>query len=86
MAATILMTMAEGVEVGLVVGVGLSFDPSAPRQYIEHRCGSRRSDTGTMSFRNVKRHTVATHPTLLPPVDAVFISRMPVSLRSILTK
>ena len=64
MAATILMTMAEGVEVGLVVGVGLSI--------FLHLYGTSRPHVavvgqipGTMSFRNVKRHTVVTDPEIL---------------------
>ena len=64
MAATILMTMAEGVEVGLVVGVGLSiflhlYHTSRPHVAVVGQI------PGTMSFRNVKRHTVVTDPEIL---------------------
>jgi SulP family sulfate permease len=64
MTATILMTMAEGVEVGLVVGVGLSiflhlYHTSRPHIAVVGQI------PGTMSFRNVKRHTVVTDPEIL---------------------
>ena len=64
MAATILMTMAEGVEVGLVVGVGLSiflhlYNTSRPHVAVVGQI------PGTMNFRNVKRHTVVTDPEIL---------------------
>ena len=64
MAATILVTMAEGVEAGLVVGVGLSiflhlYNTSRPHVAVVGQI------PGTMNFRNVKRHTVVTDPEIL---------------------
>ena len=64
MAATILVTMAKGVEVGLVVGVGLSiflhlYNTSRPHVAVVGQI------PGTMNFRNAKRHTVVTDPEIL---------------------
>ena len=61
MAATILVTLLEGVEAGLVVGVGLSiflhlYRTSRPHVAIVGQV------PGTEHFRNVKRHTVVTDP------------------------
>ena len=87
MAATILMTMAEGVEVGLVVGVGLSiflhlYNTSMPHVAVVGQI------PGTMNFRNVKRHTVVTDPSrsCRSGWTQASTSRTPVSSRSILTK
>jgi SulP family sulfate permease len=64
MAATILVTLAEGVEAGLIVGVGLAiflhlYATSRPHVAIVGQI------PGTMSFRNVKRHEVVTDPAIL---------------------
>ena len=64
MAATILLTWAEGVEAGLVVGVALSiflhlYGTSKPHVAVVGQI------PGTAHFRNVKRHTVVTDPEIL---------------------
>jgi sulfate permease, SulP family len=64
MAATILLTWVEGVEAGLVVGVGLSiflhlYATSRPHVAVVGQL------PGTMSFRNVERHRVVTAPEIL---------------------
>ncbi|MEI6883935.1 MAG: sulfate permease [Bacteroidota bacterium] len=64
MAATILMTWVEGVEIGLVAGVGLSillhlYKTSRPHVAVVGQI------PGTTSFRNVSRHTVITDPEIL---------------------
>jgi len=70
MAATILLTWAEGVEAGLLVGVALSiflhlYSTSRPHVAVVGQI------PGTMNFRNVTRHTVVTdHEILSLRVDA----------------
>jgi len=64
MAATILMTWAEGVEAGLVVGVALSiflhlYATSRPHVAVVGQI------PGTAHFRNVTRHDVVTDPEIL---------------------
>jgi SulP family sulfate permease len=64
MAATIVVTLVEGVEAGLVVGVGLSiflhlYATSRPHVAVVGQL------PGTMSFRNVERHRVVTAPEIL---------------------
>ena len=64
MAATILVTLAMGVETGLVVGVALSvflhlYQTSKPHIAIVGQL------PGTTHFRNVKRHTVVTDQAIL---------------------
>ena len=64
MAATILLTWAEGVEAGLVAGVGLSiflhlYATSRPHVAVVGQL------PGTMNFRNVARHAVVTDPRIL---------------------
>jgi SulP family sulfate permease len=64
MAATILLTWAEGVEAGLVVGVALSiflhlYSTSRPHVAVVGQI------PGTAHFRNVTRHTVVTDPEIL---------------------
>jgi SulP family sulfate permease len=64
MAATILMTWAEGVEAGLLVGVALSiflhlYSTSRPHVAVVGQI------PGTAHFRNVTRHTVVTDPEIL---------------------
>jgi SulP family sulfate permease len=64
MAATILVTLVEGVELGLVVGVGLSiflhlYQTSKPHVAVVGQI------PGTMNFRNVIRHSVVTSPEIL---------------------
>ncbi len=72
MAATILLTLIEGVEAGLLAGVGLSiflhlYRTSKPHVAVVGQL------PGTMNFRNVKRHTVVTSPEILSlRVDASF--------------
>ncbi|HUU45013.1 MAG TPA: sulfate permease [Acidobacteriota bacterium] len=63
-AATIVVTLIEGVEAGLLVGVGLSiflhlYQTSKPHVAVVGQL------PGTMNFRNVKRHTVVTDPEIL---------------------
>lgn len=62
--ATILVTLFEGVELGLLVGVGLSiflhlYKTSKPHVAVVGQL------PGTMNFRNEKRHTVVTDPEIL---------------------
>jgi len=64
MAATILLTLVEGVEVGLVAGVGLSiflhlYSTSRPHVAVVGQI------PGTTHFRNVARHAVMTDPEIL---------------------
>ena len=64
MAATIVVTLARGVEVGLVVGVGLSiflhlYATSRPHVAVVGQI------PGTAHFRNVARHGVVTDPEIL---------------------
>ncbi len=64
MAATILLTLFEGVEAGLLAGVGLSiflhlYQTSKPHVAVVGQL------PGTMNFRNVARHTVVTDPEIL---------------------
>ena len=64
MAATILVTLVEGVELGLLVGVGLSiflhlWATSRPHIALVGQI------PGTTSFRNVARHTVVTDSEIL---------------------
>ena len=61
MTATILLTLVEGVEAGLLAGVGLSiflhlYSTSRPHVAVVGQI------PGTMNFRNVTRHTVVTDP------------------------
>ncbi len=63
-AATILLTLGVGVEVGIVAGVALSilmhlYKTSKPHIAILGRV------PGTEHFRNIKRHQVETNPTVL---------------------
>ena len=72
MAATILLTLIEGVEAGLLAGVGLSiflhlYRTSKPHVAVVGQL------PGTMNFRNVNRYTVVTSPEILSlRVDASF--------------
>jgi len=64
MAATILLTLYEGVEAGLLAGVGLAiflhlYRTSKPHVAVVGQI------PGTMSFRNIARHTVVTDPEIL---------------------
>jgi SulP family sulfate permease len=64
MAATILVTLAAGIEVGLIAGVALSiilhlYRTSKPHVAIVGQI------PGTEHFRNVKRHTVVTDPEIV---------------------
>ncbi len=64
MAATIAVTLVEGVEAGLLVGVGLSlflhlYSTSRPHVAIVGQI------PGTAHFRNVARHAVVTDPEIL---------------------
>ena len=64
MAATILLTLWEGVEAGLLAGVGLSiflhlYSTSRPHVAVVGQI------PGTMNFRNVSRHMVVTDPKIL---------------------
>jgi sulfate permease, SulP family len=64
MAATILVTWIEGIEAGLIVGVGLSiclhlYKTSRPHVAVVGQI------PGTVHFRNVKRHDVVTDPAIL---------------------
>ena len=64
MAATILLTLVEGVEAGLLAGVGLSiflhlYQTSRPHVAVVGQI------PGTMNFRNVARHVVVTSPEIL---------------------
>jgi SulP family sulfate permease len=63
-AATIAVTLAEGVEAGLLVGVGLSillhlYSTSRPHVAVVGQI------PGTAHFRNVERHAVVTDPEIL---------------------
>jgi len=64
LAATILLTLVEGVEAGLLVGVGLAiflhlYQTSRPHVAVVGQL------PGTMNFRNVARHAVVTSPEIL---------------------
>jgi sulfate permease, SulP family len=64
MVATILLTLVEGVEAGLIAGVGLSiflhlYRTSKPHVAVVGQL------PGTSTFRNVKRHTVVIDPAIL---------------------
>jgi len=64
MAATILFTLAEGVEAGLIAGVALSiflhlYNTSRPHVAVVGQM------PGTAAFRNVARHTTVTSPEIL---------------------
>jgi SulP family sulfate permease len=64
MAATILLTLIEGVEAGLLAGVGLAiflhlYNTSKPHVAVVGQI------PGTSQFRNVKRHGVVTDPEIL---------------------
>ena len=64
MAATILLTLVEGVEAGLLAGVGLSiflhlYRTSKPHVAVVGQI------PGTMNFRNLRRHEVVTDPEIL---------------------
>lgn len=64
MIATILLTLVEGVEMGLLTGVGLSiflhlYRTSRPHVAVVGQI------PGTMSFRNKDRHAVVTDPEIL---------------------
>ncbi|MGJ8673926.1 SulP family inorganic anion transporter [Rubritalea sp.] len=64
MAATILLTLIEGVELGLITGVGLSiflhlYKTSKPHVAVVGQL------PGTMNFRNTLRHGVVTDPAIL---------------------
>jgi SulP family sulfate permease len=64
MVATILLTLVEGVEAGLVAGVALAiflhlYATSKPHVAVVGQI------PGTMNFRNVARHTVVTDPGIL---------------------
>jgi SulP family sulfate permease len=64
MAATILLTLVEGVEAGLLAGVGLAiflhlYATSKPHVAVVGQI------PGTMNFRNVARHEVVTDPAIL---------------------
>jgi SulP family sulfate permease len=64
MAATIVLTLIEGVEAGLIAGVGLAiflhlYRTSRPHVAVVGQI------PGTAHFRNVTRHTVVTDPAIL---------------------
>jgi SulP family sulfate permease len=64
MTATILLTLVEGVEAGLLAGVGLAiflhlYATSKPHVAVVGQI------PGTMNFRNVARHAVVTDPAIL---------------------
>jgi SulP family sulfate permease len=64
MAATIILTLIEGVEAGLLAGVGLAiflhlYNTSRPHVAVVGQI------PGTTHFRNVTRHTVVTDPEIL---------------------
>ena len=64
MLATILVTLAEGVELGLIAGVSLAiilhlYNTSRPHVAVVGQI------PGTTHFRNVKRHEVVTDPEIL---------------------
>ena len=64
MAATILVTLVEGVEAGLVVGVGL-VDLPPPLRTSRPHVAVVGQIPGTAHFRNVARHAVVTDPEIL---------------------
>jgi SulP family sulfate permease len=64
MAATIGVTLAEGVEAGLIVGVGLSIALHLYRTSRPH-VAELGQIPGTTHFRNVMRHEVVTDPEIL---------------------
>lgn len=64
MAATIGVTLAEGVEAGLIVGVGLSIALHLYRTSRPH-VAELGQIPGTTHFRNVTRHDVVTDPEIL---------------------
>lgn len=64
MAATILLTLYEGVEAGLLAGVGLAIALHLYRTSRPHIAVVGQMP-GTMNFRNVARHTVVTDPEIL---------------------
>ena len=64
MAATIVVTLAQGVEAGLVVGVALSLSLHLYRTSKPHVAVVGQVP-GTEHFRNVKRHAVVTDPEIL---------------------
>lgn len=64
MAATILTTLALGVEIGVVVGVVLSILLLLYRMSRPH-CAVVGQVPGTEHFRNVKRHEVVTSPSVV---------------------
>jgi sulfate permease, SulP family len=64
MLGTILLTLVEGVEAGLIVGVGVSiflhlYSTSRPHVAVVGQI------PGTATFRNVERHTAVTYPGIL---------------------
>ena len=81
MASTILVTLVLGVEVGLVVGVGLSiflhlYATSRPHVAVVGQI------PGTTHFRNVERHAVVTDPEIVSlRVDASLYFPTPGSSR-----
>jgi sulfate permease, SulP family len=64
MAATIALTLYEGVEAGLLVGVGLAIFLHLYRTSRPHVAVVGQMP-GTMNFRNVARHHVVTDPEIL---------------------
>jgi SulP family sulfate permease len=64
MAVTILVTLMEGVEPGLIAGVGLSIGLHLYRTSRPHVAVVGQIP-GTMTFRNVTRHAVETDPEIL---------------------
>ncbi|MEQ9490567.1 MAG: sulfate permease [Alphaproteobacteria bacterium] len=64
MATTIVLTLAMGVEAGIVAGVGLSVVLFLARSARPHMAVVGQVP-GTQHFRNVKRHSVITSPTVL---------------------
>lgn len=64
MAATIILTLVEGVEAGLLAGVGLSIFLHLYRTSKPH-VATVGQLPGTMNFRNVARHTVVTDPEIV---------------------
>ncbi len=64
MVATIVLTLVDGVEAGLLAGVGLSIFLHLYRTSKPHIAVVGQM-AGTMNFRNVTRHTVVTDPEIL---------------------
>ncbi len=64
MATTIVLTLAMGVEAGIVAGVGLSIVLFLARSARPHMAVVGQVP-GTQHFRNIKRHTVITSPVVL---------------------